>query len=105
MRFLRTAALVAAMVGGSLALAGAPASAAPMPASSAPAVAGTMDDGLVTQVQSGFSRHRGHGYGYGYRRGPRWGYGGPRYGWGGPRLVCRIRYTPWGPRRVCFRRW
>jgi hypothetical protein len=113
MRLLRTAALVAAMVGGSLALAGAPASAAPMPASSAPAVAGTMDDGLLTQVQSGFSRHRG--YGYGYRRGPRWGYGGPRWGyggprwrghgWGGPPLVCRVRFTPWGPRRVCFRRW
>jgi hypothetical protein len=22
-----------------------------------------------------------------------------------PRFVCRIRYTYWGPRRVCWRRW
>jgi hypothetical protein len=22
-----------------------------------------------------------------------------------PRFVCRIRYTHWGPRRVCWRRW
>src|SRR3954451_18214390 len=104
MRLLRTAALVAAMVGGSLALASAPASAAPMPASSAPAVAGSVDNGLLTEVQPGFSR-RHYGYGYGHRR---YGYGGPRwrgYRGGGPRLGCRIRSTAWGPRRVCFRRW
>jgi hypothetical protein len=57
-----------------------------------------MDDGLVTQVQQGFTPR--------YRYGSRGYYGRPYYGrpYYRPRVVCRIRYTPWGPRRVCFRR-
>jgi hypothetical protein len=105
MRFLKTAALVAAMAAGALGLASAPASATPIGAASSGAVAGALDDGLITEVQQGFTpryRHRGYGYrGYGYGRPyyrPRvWGYRPP--------VVCRIRYTPWGPRRVCFRRY
>jgi hypothetical protein len=96
MRFLKTAALVAALAAGTLGLASAPASATPIGAGSSAAVAGAVDDGLVTQVQQGFTpRHRYRSRGYGY------GYGRPYYR---PRVVCRIRYTPWGPRRVCFRR-
>lgn len=98
MRFLKTAALAAALAAGTLGLASAPASATPIGAGSAAAVAGAMDDGLVTQVQQGFiprNRYRSRGY-----------YGRPYYArpYFRPRVVCRIRYTPWGPRRVCFRR-
>ena len=57
-----------------------------------------------------------YGPGYGYYGGPRpfygprpyYGYGGPGYGYGpgyGRRVVCRFRPTPYGPRRVCFRRY
>ena len=101
MRFLKTAALVAALAAGTLGLASAPASATPIGAGSSAAIAGAVDDGLVTQVQQGFTpryRYRPRGYTYGYGR-PY--YARPYYR---PRVVCRIRYTPWGPRRVCFRR-
>lgn len=103
MRFLKTAALAAALAAGTLGLASAPASATPIGAGSAAAVAGAMDDGLVTQVQQGFiprNRYGARGY-YGRRY-----YGRPYYArpYFRPRVVCRIRYTPWGPRRVCFRR-
>jgi len=42
-----------------------------------------------------------------WRPGPRWrgGYYGPPRRFYGPRVVCRWRPSPWGPRRVCFRRW
>jgi hypothetical protein len=105
MRLLRLAAMVFAVVGGYLALPGA-ASAAPVGAGALPLA--QAETPLVEQVQWGHRRHWGgyghrrHWGGYGYRR--HWGYR-PVYGWGGPRLVCRLRYTPWGPRRVCWRRW
>ena len=45
-------------------------------------------------------------YGCVRRPGPRWGgYYGPPRRYYGPRVVCRWRPSPWGPRRVCFRRW
>jgi hypothetical protein len=106
MRVLKVAAMVLGIMGGYLGLASAPASAAPFGTGAAPLA--QLETPLVAQAQWG---HRGWhgGYrrgwgGYGYRRhwgGPRYGY----YGWGGPRFVCRWRPTPWGPRRVCFRRW
>ena len=99
MRFLKTAARAAALAAGTLGLASAPASATPIAAGSSAAVAGAVDDGLLTQVQQGFNpryRYRPRGYGYG-----RPYYGRPYYR---PRVVCRIRYTPYGPRQVCFRR-
>lgn len=43
----------------------------------------------------------GYGPGYGFY-GPRPYYGRPFYG---PPVVCRFRPTPFGPRRVCFRRY
>lgn len=104
MSFLKTAALAAALAAGTLGLPSAPASATPIAAGSSAAVAGAVDDGLLTQVQQGFNpRHRYRPRGYGYGR-PYYGrpyYGRPYYR---PRVVCQIRYTPYGPRRVCFRR-
>jgi hypothetical protein len=46
---------------------------------------------------------------YTYRRvyRPRRAYYRPRYyspRYYRPRVVCRVRYTAWGPRRVCYRR-
>jgi hypothetical protein len=93
MGFLKITALAATLAGGSLALAASPASAAPV--SGASGLAGSAP--IAEQAQWGY-------YGGGYRR--HWG--GPGWrgrGWGGPRMVCRVRYTPWGPRQVCFRRW
>jgi hypothetical protein len=99
MKILKTAALVAALAAGSLGLASAPASATPIGAGSSAAVAGAVDGGLVTAVQWGYGRpHYGYRRHYGYRP----YYGRPYYR---PPVVCRIRYTPWGPRRVCFRRY
>jgi hypothetical protein len=105
--------MVFAIVGGYLALPGA-ALAAPVGAGALPFV---QDEApLVAKAQwrhrhyggyRGYGGYRRHWGGYGYRRhyGYRpWGYR-PVYGWGGPRLVCRWRYTPYGPRRVCWRRW
>ena len=121
MRVLRLAAMIFAIVGGYLALPG-PASAAPLGAGALPFA--QTEAPLVAKAQyrrgyggRGYGYRRGYGYGrgYGYRRGwggygyrrPIYGYGyrRPVYGWGGPRLVCRWRPTPWGPRRVCWRRW
>ena len=98
MRFLKTAALAAALAAGTLGLASAPASATPIAAGSSAAVAGAVDDGLLTQVQQGFTPRN--------RYGSRGYYGRPYYGrpYYRPRVVCRIRYTPYGPRQVCFRR-
>jgi hypothetical protein len=120
MRVLRLAAMIFAIVGGYLALPGL-ASAAPLGAGALPFA--QAEAPLVAKAQWGHRRGwggRGYGYGYGrgwggYRRGwggygyrrPIYGHGyrRPVYGWGGPRLVCRWRPTPWGPRRVCWRRW
>jgi hypothetical protein len=102
MTSLKTWAAVAAILGGMMTLSGA--------ASAAPVTAGGLATGtgsdLVSTVQwgGGWGYGGGYGRGYGYRRhwGPRpyyrrWGYGS--------RVVCRVHYTPWGPRRNCFRRW
>ncbi len=111
MRLLRLAAMILAIVGGYLALPGGSASAAPIGAGALP-FAQSAGNPLVSKAQWGYRRgyyrpyraygyrpyrRYGYGYGYGYRR--------PVYGYGGPRLVCRWRPSPWGPRRVCFRRW
>jgi hypothetical protein len=102
MTSLKTWAAVAAILGGTMTLSGA-ASAAPVTAGGL--ATGTASD-LVETVQwgPGWGYGGGYGGGYGYRRhhwGPRYGYGGGYYR---PRVVCRVRYTPWGPRRVCHRR-
>src|SRR5215203_3932395 len=105
MRVLRLAAMIFAIVGGYLALPG-PASAAPLGAGALPFA--QAEAPLVAKAQWGYRRGwGGRGYGYGgYRRGwGGYGYRRPIYGYGGPRLVCRWRPTPWGPRRVCWRRW
>lgn len=107
MNALKSLALAAGLIGGSLALTGA-ASAAPVAAGLG---AATAPDVPVEQAQVYFGF--GGGPGYGYYGGPRryWGGGyGPGYGYyGGPRyrrrVVCRVRYTPYGPRQVCFRRY
>jgi hypothetical protein len=86
MRSVKSWMAAAAILGGAMTLSGA-ASAAPVSASGL--AAGTAS-ALVDTVQWGYG-HRRHwrGRGWGYR----------------PPVVCRVRYTPWGPRRVCFRRW
>lgn len=94
MRVLKIAALVAALGGG--AIAAAPASATPVSAGLAAAV-GTVNT-PVEQVQYWGGYGGGYGGG-GYRR--RWDRG-PRYGYRPP-VVCRVRYTPYGPRRICRR--
>jgi hypothetical protein len=98
----RSITFATALLGGGIAVAGS-ASAAPIPAG----VAATAMSGPVETVQ----------WGWGYAYGPRYGYYGPRRYWGprhgfygprrfyGPPVVCRFRPTPWGPRRVCFRRY
>lgn len=95
---MKSLAVAVAIAGGAMGLAG-PASAAPV--GTGATVAGSAAGAPVEPVQ--------YGYGYG---GPRYGYGGPGYGGGyygrrrfGPPVVCRFRPTPYGPRRVCFRRY
>ena len=102
MQFLKTAAVLAALAAGALGMASAPASATPLSAGAASALATEVDEGLVTQVQSGFTpRHRRYHHRRGY--GPRYRYV-PRHYYHRPRVVCRTELTPWGPRRVCYRR-
>ena len=106
MNMLKTAALAVALIGGSLSLASAPASATPVGAGLA---AGAVTAGTPVETVQYWGGPGFGVYGPGYRRpyygGPRPYWGGPRrYGYG-PRLVCRVRYTPWGPRRHCWRRW
>ena len=113
MNALRSLALAVGLVGGSLALTGA-ASAAPVAAGLG---AATAPAAPVEQAQVYFGFGAGPGYyggpGYGYYGGPRRYYGayGPGYGYYGgprryrPRIVCRVRYTPYGPREICRRRW
>jgi hypothetical protein len=93
---LRLLAIAAAVMGGYLAVAGAPASAAPVgwgfPA--ATAASGPAESYMQ------YRRYRPY---YAPRRAYRpYRYYRPRYY--RPRVVCRVRYTPWGPRRVCYRR-
>ncbi len=99
MHLLKVAAMVLAIGGGCLGLSGGSASATPLGAGALP-VAQEGVNPLVTKV---YHRrwHRPHrGYRRVYR--PRRFYGRPFYR---PRVVCRVRYTRWGPRRVCVRRW
>jgi hypothetical protein len=95
MRFLKLLALVGVVVGGCLS-AGAPVSAAPVGSALQAATAATNAPAEYMQ----YRRYRPY---YTPRRAYRRGYYRPRYY--RPRVVCRIRYTRWGPRRVCFRRW
>ena len=109
MRFFRLAALAFAIVGGSLAVSAGSVSATPLSAGSLGTSAAQASEGLIAQVQWG---HRGYRH---YRPVRRYGYYRPvrryyrpyrhyrHYGFR-PRVVCRVRFTPWGPRRVCFRR-
>jgi hypothetical protein len=87
MRNLKVLAVAAAVLGGAVTLSGA--------ASAAPVAAGGIDAGhtLAEPVQY-------WGPGYGHRR-PYYG----RRGYWRPPVVCRFRPSPWGPRRVCFRRY
>ena len=109
MRLLKVAAMVLGIMGGYLGLQSGPASATPFNPGVTPLA--QAETPLVAKAQWGHRRgwggghRRGWGGGYGYRR--HWGGYGyrPVYGWGGPRFVCRWRDTPWGPRRVCWRRW
>ena len=110
MRMLRLAAMVLAILGGYLALPGGSASAAPIGAGALP-LAQEAGNPLVEQAgwrRRHFYRPYYRPYRYGYYR-PYRRYWGPRYVvrpvYWGPRLACRWRYTPWGPRRVCWRRW
>lgn len=100
MRVLRWATLVIAIAAGYLA---APdrAVAAPMPIAGL-ATTGSDTNALLSEVR--WRRHGGWHRGRHWRRGfyrPRPFYGRRFYR---PRVVCRVRYTAWGPRRVCFRR-
>ena len=113
---IRTTILAAAALVGASFVAGG-ASAAPIGAGlETAAPAATIEQ---AQVYFGFGPGVGYGYGGGYGPGygyygprPAYGYGGgygggyygPRYGYG-RRVVCRFRPTPYGPRRVCFRRY
>ncbi len=104
MRFVRLAALAAAVLGGFLAISG-PASATPL-AGALPA-GEAVGSPLVQKTQYYYvgprRRYRPYGYYRPYRRVYRPYYYRPIVR--GPRVVCRIRYTAWGPRRVCWRRW
>jgi hypothetical protein len=113
MRALRWAALVLAIAAGYL-VTPRPATAAALPTAGLAATGTSAANPLVADVQ--YRRHRGWHRGgwhrrayYGPRRHWRRGYYRPRpayYGrrFYGPRVVCRVRHTAWGPRRVCFRR-
>lgn len=97
MRGLRLLAMIVAIVGGYLALSGAAAVAAPLVAGSAAATAS--DNAIVAKAYHRYW-HRPYRAYWPYRRfRPVYVY--PRR----PRVICRIRYTPWGQRRVCVRRW
>jgi hypothetical protein len=102
MRFLKLVALAVAIVGGALSLTGG-ASAAPI-ASGGLAATGVRT-GLVQEAPFVYvgPRRRYYGYRRPYYR-PYRPYYRPYYR-GGPRVVCRVRYGPYGARRVCVRRW
>jgi hypothetical protein len=103
MRLVRVFAMIGAIVGGYLAISGAPASATPL-ASGAPVAAAVTGGPLEGYMQYGYRRRYAPRRFYAPRRAFRPIY--RPYGfYARPRLVCRVRYTAWGPRRVCFRRW
>lgn len=109
MRFLRLATMVLAIMGGYLGFANGSASATPLGAGSLATGAAQSENSLATYVQYG----GGYGRRY-YRPGrriyrPYRGYRPYRrafrpYRGFRPRVVCRVRITPFGPRRVCVRR-
>jgi hypothetical protein len=97
MQALRLLTMIVAIMGGYLALSAATARATPLVAGSAARIAS--DNGIIAKAYHRYW-HRPYRAYRPYRRfRPVYVY--PRR----PRVVCRIRYTPWGPRRVCVRRW
>ena len=94
----KSIAIAAALASGTVTASGA-VSAAPLPAGAA--TAGLTESApFVQNVQYYYGPRRGY-----YRR----GFYGPRPGWRRPRLRAAARLpnhraTPFGPRRVCFRR-
>ena len=105
MRFLRVLAMVGAMMGGYLAGSGAPAAAAEASgiATRAPAEAYMQYRGRRYYAPRRYYRPVYRPYRY-YRPAYRpYRYVRPRYV--RPRVVCRVRYGYYGPRRVCYRRW
>jgi hypothetical protein len=105
MRLVRVLAMIGAMVGGYLTVSGAPASAAPL-ASGAPVAAAVTGGPLEGYMQyRGYRRHYAPRRYYAPRRAYRpvyrpYGFYGRRYA--RPRVVCRIRHSYYGPRRVCW---
>ena len=109
MRIMRLAAMAVALIAGSMALPAGPASAAPVGAGALP-LATAASNPLVEPAQYYYVRRRYRPYRYYrpyvYRRPiyrPYYGYYRPRVY--RPRVACAVRYTAWGPRRVCWRRW
>lgn len=101
MQLVRILAVIGAIVGGYWTLSSAPASAAAL-GSGASAQAAV--PGAAPEAYMQYRRSRRHYVPYrAYRRVYR-PYRYYRPGYYRPRVVCRVRYTPWGPRRVCFRR-
>ena len=99
----RLATLSAALLAMVFAFAFAPAAkAAPVPSS--PAVAGQLVVPGLTENAQYYYRRRYYRPRY-YR--PRYYRPRPYYRpyYARPRVVCRVRYTAYGPRRVCWRRW
>jgi hypothetical protein len=97
MSFARLMAIIGAVVGGYLAVA--PASAAPFSA--------TTPIAETSAPAEAYMQYRGYRRYYAPRRAYRRVYRPRRYyapRYYRPRVVCRVRYTAWGPRRVCFRR-
>lgn len=113
MRVLRFAALIVGIMGAAIGLSGQKAQATPF-AGSLPAAAATSQNPLIDNVyyrRVYYYRRPVFRRVYYYRRPvfyrryyyrPRRFYYPVYYR---PRVVCRIRYGYWGPRRVCFRRW
>ena len=103
MRILRMMVVFGAVAGGCLALTGGGASAMPSQAASlaATGVSGPAEDYMYSR------RYRPRHYTYRRAYRPSRVYYRPRYyapRYYRPRVVCRVRYTAWGPRRVCYRR-
>ena len=111
MRFVRSLTMIGAIMGVCFVVSGAPVSATPLGSGVPEAAAGT------SAPQESYMRHRGYRRYYAPRRvyyRPRRVYRPyrvyrparyyrPRYY--RPRVVCRVRYTHWGARRVCYRRY
>ncbi len=104
MKIVRVLAVAGAILAGGLSVSGTPASATPL-RSDALAAAAALNDSQVA-----YARHRGYRRYYAPRRfyrpyrvyRPYRAYRPFVYR---PRVVCRIRYGYYGPRRVCVRRW